>query len=101
MIFIKEGDVFLGDGIKFVCHYPFSETEYEEDENKNSMVLELKTWEQQILFTGDIEAEVEEAIEEKRCRYLWNGCIKSSTSWLSNFILATIFRKDTSDSRHY
>ncbi len=65
LIFVKEGDVFLGDGIKFVCHYPFSETEYEEDENKNSMVLELKTWQQQILFTGDIEADVEEAIEKK------------------------------------
>jgi competence protein ComEC len=62
LLFLEAGDIIVGENIRVECHYPYAKTPYQENENNNSMILELVTHQRRILFTGDIEEDVERLI---------------------------------------
>ncbi len=62
LLYLEAGDVIVGEDVRFICYYPYAKTSYQENENNNSLILELVTHQRKILFTGDIEDDVEKLI---------------------------------------
>lgn len=59
---IKKGDVVVIDGVKFELLYPDKNTT-DENENNLSMLLKVTAKDTTLLFTGDLEKEVEENLK--------------------------------------
>ncbi len=65
ILFMKAGDRFSGKDIEVFCHYPRKESVYDEGENNNSLVLEVKVLNYSVLYTGDLEKEGEKNVESQ------------------------------------
>ncbi len=59
---VRAGDSIKIDDAKFEVLYPNKDEKINENENNNSLVLKLKYYNTSMLFTGDMESEVEEKI---------------------------------------
>ena len=60
IIYLKKGDCIESGKLGFICHYPYVNMPYQENENDNSLVIELISHQTHILFTGDIEGRAEQ-----------------------------------------